>query len=81
MSNKAINSDPPKPVKADSKSLRETEERKNKLDILRAHLAQGASQSALGKFVEDYSIEGMISELDQEAYAPAKGKRIRNKGL
>ncbi|MCB1807260.1 MAG: type II toxin-antitoxin system ParD family antitoxin [Candidatus Competibacteraceae bacterium] len=47
-------------------ALRELEERKNKLDILRAHLAQGAAQAARGEFVEDYSIESVISELDQE---------------
>ena len=47
-------------------ALRRLEERKSKLDALRAHLAQGATQAARGEFVEDYSIEGLISELDQE---------------
>jgi antitoxin ParD1/3/4 len=47
--------------------LRALEERKTKLDALRAHLAQGAAQAAKGEFVEGYSIETMISELDQEA--------------
>jgi antitoxin ParD1/3/4 len=47
-------------------ALRVLEERKSKLDALRAHLAQGAVQAASGEFVEDYSIEKVISELDQE---------------
>ncbi len=50
-------------------ALRELEERKSKLDVLRAHLAQGSAQAARGEFVEDYSIEGVISELDQEEEA------------
>jgi len=47
-------------------ALRVLEERKSKLEALRAHLAQGAAQAARGEFVEDYSIEKVISELDQE---------------
>jgi antitoxin ParD1/3/4 len=47
-------------------ALRVLEERKSKLEALRAHLAQGAAQAASGEFVEDYSIEKVISELDQE---------------
>jgi antitoxin ParD1/3/4 len=48
-------------------ALRTLEERKYKLEALRAHLAQGAMQAARGEFVEDYSIESIISELDAEA--------------
>lgn len=47
--------------------LRALEERKSKLEALRAHLAEGAAQAADGAFVKDYSIETVISELDQEA--------------
>jgi antitoxin ParD1/3/4 len=47
-------------------ALRALEERKSKLDALRAHLAQGAAQAAKGEFVDDYSIETIIAELDQE---------------
>ena len=47
-------------------ALRGLEERKSKLDALRAHLGQGAAQAARGEFVKDYSIEDIISELDQE---------------
>ncbi len=48
-------------------ALRGLEERKSKLEALRAHLGQGATQAASGEFVEDYSIETIIAELDQEA--------------
>jgi antitoxin ParD1/3/4 len=48
-------------------ALRTLEERKYKLEALRAHLAQGAQQAARGEFVDDYSIETIISELDAEA--------------
>ncbi len=47
-------------------ALRGLEERKRKLEALRAHLGQGAGQAASGEFVEDYSIENIIAELDQE---------------
>jgi hypothetical protein len=30
------------------------------------HLAQGAAQAANGEFVENYSIENVTDELDQE---------------
>jgi len=46
-------------------ALRELEERKSKLEALRAHLGQGAAQVRRGEFVEDYSIENIIAELDQ----------------
>lgn len=45
--------------------LRELEERKSKLEALRAHLGQGAAQAKRGEFVENYSIENIIAELDQ----------------
>jgi len=48
-------------------ALRVLEERKSKLDALRTHLAQGAAQAARGEFVENYSIEKVLSELDQES--------------
>lgn len=47
-------------------ALRGMEERKVKLAGLRAHLAEGAGQAARGEFVTDYSIAGLIDELDQE---------------
>lgn len=45
--------------------LRSLEERNSRLQALRAHLAEGADQAARGEFVE-YSLEGLIAELDQE---------------
>ena len=48
-------------------ALRGLEARKSKLDILRAHLAQGAEQAAKGEFINDYSLAGLLSELDQDA--------------
>lgn len=48
-------------------ALRNMEERKSKLEALRAHLREGAAQSRKGEFVEDYSIDAVISGLDGTA--------------
>ncbi|GMU69316.1 MAG: antitoxin ParD [Steroidobacteraceae bacterium] len=45
-------------------ALRVLEERKTKLEALRAHLAEGAAQAARGEFVQDYSIDKLIAEAD-----------------
>ena len=45
-------------------ALRGMEERKSKLEALRSHLAEGAAQARRGEFVEDYSIENVITNLD-----------------
>jgi hypothetical protein len=37
-----------------------------KLQALRAHLAEGARQADAGQFVDGFSIEGVIGELDAE---------------
>lgn len=42
-------------------ALREFEERSKRMEVLRAHLAEGAGQAARGEFVEDYDIEHVIS--------------------
>ena len=47
-------------------ALRHMEERNSKLAALRAHLAEGEEQARKGEFVKDYSIEGLLTELDQE---------------
>ena len=47
-------------------ALRHLEERKDKLSSLRAYLADGADQARRGEFVEDYSIDNIIDELDNE---------------
>lgn len=45
-------------------ALRVLEERKTKLEALRAHLAEGAGQAARGEFVRAYSVEKLIAEAD-----------------
>jgi antitoxin ParD1/3/4 len=45
-------------------ALRVLEERKTRLEALRAHLAEGAGQAARGEFVQDYSIDKLISDAD-----------------
>jgi antitoxin ParD1/3/4 len=47
-------------------ALRELEDKSRNLETLRAHLAEGAGQAALGDFVEDFDVEDVI--------AGAKGK-------
>ena len=47
-------------------ALRHMEERNSKLAALRAHLAEGEEQAREGEFVKDYSLEGLLTELDQE---------------
>jgi antitoxin ParD1/3/4 len=47
-------------------ALRHMEEHSCKLAALRAHLTEGAAQAAKGEFVEDFSMEGLLAELDQE---------------
>jgi antitoxin ParD1/3/4 len=48
-------------------ALRSMEERKSKLEALRAHLVQGAQQAKSGDFVDDFSMDTLISDLDNEA--------------
>ncbi len=48
-------------------ALRAMEERKSKLDALRSHLAQGAEQAGAGEFVNDFSMDTLIGDLDNEA--------------
>lgn len=47
-------------------ALRGMEERKSKLEALRAYLKEGAEQAERGEFVKDYSIDKIIEELDTE---------------
>lgn len=46
-------------------ALRNLEERKRKLDALRAHLAEGAKQADAGEIVHDFSMNALIEELDK----------------
>ena len=48
-------------------ALRAMEERKSKLDALRSHLAQGAEQARAGEFVDNFTMDTLISDLDNEA--------------
>ena len=48
-------------------ALRTMEERKSKLEALRSHLAQGAQQAKAGEFIDDFSMDGLINDLDNEA--------------
>ena len=48
-------------------ALRAMEERKSKLDALRSHLAQGARQAESGKFVDNFTMDSLINDLDNEA--------------
>jgi len=47
-------------------ALRHMEEHNSKLAALRAHLAEGEEQARNGEFVKGYSLEGLLTELDQE---------------
>lgn len=47
-------------------ALRELEERKQKLEALRLHLAEGAAQATRGDFVPNYSVQKLIQDLDNE---------------
>jgi antitoxin ParD1/3/4 len=48
-------------------ALRSLEERKVKLDALRAHLSEGALQASRGEFADDYSLQNVIRSLDHES--------------
>ncbi|MES9858645.1 MAG: type II toxin-antitoxin system ParD family antitoxin [Sedimenticola sp.] len=48
-------------------ALRAMEERKSKLNALRSHLAQGAEQARAGEFVDDFTMDALINDLDNEA--------------
>jgi antitoxin ParD1/3/4 len=48
-------------------ALRSMEERKSKIEALRSHLAQGAQQAKAGEFVDGFSMDALISDLDNEA--------------
>lgn len=48
-------------------ALRALEDKKTRIDALRAHLSEGAGQARRGEFVQDYSIEALLQDLDQEA--------------
>jgi antitoxin ParD1/3/4 len=48
-------------------ALRAMEERKSKLEALRSHLSEGAAQASKGDFVESFSMDSLINDLDAES--------------
>jgi antitoxin ParD1/3/4 len=47
-------------------ALRAMEERKSKLDALRSHLAQGTAQADAGEFVDKFTMDSLLADLDHE---------------
>ncbi|PSJ16170.1 type II toxin-antitoxin system ParD family antitoxin [Nitrosomonas supralitoralis] len=47
-------------------ALRKREEHKSKMEALRIHLREGAAQAEREEFVNNYSIEDVIGELNAE---------------
>lgn len=47
-------------------ALRHMEEHNARLAALRAHLAEGEAQARRGEFVENYSLQGLLAEMDRE---------------
>jgi len=47
-------------------ALRALEDNKQRLNALRAHLAQGAAESARGDYVEDFSMEKVVRDAGKE---------------
>lgn len=47
-------------------ALRHMEERNSKLEALRRHLAEGERQATNENFIQNFSMEQLIAELDQE---------------
>jgi antitoxin ParD1/3/4 len=43
------------------------EERKTKLEALRSYLAQAAAQATAGNFIDNVSMDSLISDLDNVA--------------
>jgi len=48
-------------------ALRAMEERKSKLNALRSHLAQGAEQARASEFIDNFTMDTLINDLDNEA--------------
>jgi antitoxin ParD1/3/4 len=47
-------------------ALRHMEERSARLAALRAHLSEGEAQVRRGEFIEDYSLQSLLAEMDRE---------------
>lgn len=51
-------------------------DQKAKLEALRAHLAQGFEQVKSGQFVEDFSMDRFIDEIDKGITAADEGRLL-----
>ncbi len=47
-------------------ALRRMEEQESKLTALRAHLAAGKAQAVKGEFMDDFSMQQLVEDLDKE---------------
>jgi antitoxin ParD1/3/4 len=47
-------------------ALRELEDRSRSLDALRAHLAEGAKEAAKGIYIENWSVESIVSDAETQ---------------
>jgi antitoxin ParD1/3/4 len=47
-------------------ALRHMEDYNSRLAALRAHLAEGEAQADRGEFVDNYSLQSLLAELDHE---------------
>lgn len=47
-------------------ALRRLEEQNSKYSALQKHLAEGAYQAELGEFVDNFAMDALLMELDQE---------------
>ncbi len=47
-------------------ALRHMEENNSKINVLRKHLAEGETQAQNGEFIENFSMQKLITELNQE---------------
>ncbi|MES9924565.1 MAG: type II toxin-antitoxin system ParD family antitoxin [Candidatus Thiodiazotropha endolucinida] len=47
-------------------ALRHMEERNSKIAVLQTYLAEGEIQAKNGEFVENFSMDGLLSSLDDE---------------
>lgn len=48
-------------------ALRHMEDNNRRLAVLRVHLAEGEAQALRGDFVENYSLDELLSESEREA--------------
>ena len=57
-------------------ALREYEDKRRKLDTLRAHLTEGIEQANRGEFVDDFDIETIVSNADRRTSSRTQRHRF-----